>query len=117
VLAFDFKQSAEIWLTAAQSFFAVSLLVRFEISVREALTLLVLFLSQVLLEFIIIRDYATLPVSSTELLLVYSAIYIVLGTVLFVRRRRAFGRLIQRTAGTVGDAMPIGGDRPQSVDD
>jgi len=26
VLAFDFKQSAEIWLTAAQSFFAVSLL-------------------------------------------------------------------------------------------
>ncbi|MFB1064778.1 sodium:calcium antiporter [Natrinema sp. H-ect4] len=117
VLAFDFKQSAEIWLTAAQSFFAVSLLVRFEISVREALTLLVLFLSQVLLEFIIIRDYATLPVSSTELLLVYSAIYIVLGTVLFVSRRRAFGRLIQRTAGTVGDAMPIGGDRPQSVDD
>jgi len=117
VLAFDFKQSEEIWLTAAQSFFAVSLLVRFEISVREALTLLVLFLSQVLLEFIIIRDYATLPVSSTELLLVYSAIYIVLGTVLFVRRRRAFGRLIQRTAGTVGDAMPIGGDRPQSVDD
>ncbi|PGF16270.1 sodium:calcium antiporter [Natrinema sp. CBA1119] len=117
VLAFDFKQSAEIWLTAAQSFFAVSLLVRFEISVGEALTLLVLFLSQVLLEFIIIRDYATLPVSSTELLLVYSAIYIVLGTVLFVSRRRAFGRLIQRTAGTVGDAMPIGGDRPQSVDD
>ncbi|MFC6766928.1 sodium:calcium antiporter [Natrinema soli] len=117
VLAFDFKQSAEIWLTAAQSFFAVSLLIRFEISVREALTLLVLFLSQVLLEFVIIRDLAALPVSSTDLLLVYSGIYVVLGTALLVSRRRAFGRLIRRTAGTVGDAMPIGGDRPRSVDD
>ncbi|WP_226039583.1 sodium:calcium antiporter [Natrinema sp. DC36] len=117
VLAFDFKQSAEIWLTAAQSFFAVSLLVRFEISVREALVLLVLFLSQVLLEFAIIREYVSLPVSSTELLLVYTAIYMVLGTALFVSRRRAFGRLVRRTAGTIGDAMPMGGDRPASVDD
>ncbi|QLK27737.1 sodium:calcium antiporter [Natrinema zhouii] len=117
VLAFDFKQSAEIWLTAAQSFFAVSLLIRFEISVREALTLLVLFLSQVFLEFALIREFVSLPVSSTDLLLVYSAIYLVLGTALFVSRRRAFGRLVRRTAGTVGDAMSMGGDRPASADD
>ncbi|ELY68737.1 sodium/calcium exchanger membrane region [Natrinema versiforme JCM 10478] len=117
VLAFDFKQSAEIWITAAQSFFAVSLLIRFEISVREAITLLVLFLSQVFLEFALIREFVTLPVSSTELLLVYTTIYMVLGTVLFVRRRKAFGRLVRRTAGTIGDAMSPGGETPQSADD
>ncbi|QLG49334.1 sodium:calcium antiporter [Natrinema halophilum] len=117
VLAFDFKQSAEIWLTAAQSFFAISLLLRFQISVREALTLLVLFLSQVVIEFVIIREFVILPVTSTELLLIYTAIYVVLGTALFVRRRRSFRRLVRRTAGTVGDAMPIGGDRPRSTDD
>ncbi|WP_226480696.1 sodium:calcium antiporter [Natrinema amylolyticum] len=117
VLAFDFKQSAEIWLTAAQSFFAIALLIRFEISVREALTLLVLFLSQVLLEFAIIREFVVLPVSSTDLLLVYSAIYLVLGTALFVSRRQAFGRLVRRTAGTIGDAMSTGSDRPHGADD
>ncbi|SEW17145.1 sodium:calcium antiporter [Natrinema salifodinae] len=117
VLAFDFKQSAEIWLTAAQSFFAIALLIRFEISVKEAVTLLTLFTSQVFLEFLIIRELVALPLSSTDILLAYSVIYIVLGTALFVRRRRAFARLIRRTAGTVGDAMPIGGDRPHSVDD
>ncbi len=118
VLAFDFKQSAEIWLTAAQSFFAIALLIRFEISVGEAVTLLGLFLSQVLLEFAIIRDIVVLPVSSTDLLLVYTGIYVVLGTALFVSRRRSFGRLLRRTAGTIGDAMPlIGTDRTYSADD
>ncbi|MFA9502039.1 sodium:calcium antiporter [Natrinema sp. H-ect1] len=117
VLAFDFKQSAEIWLTAAQSFFAISLLIRFEISVKEAVTLLTLFLSQVLLEFALIRELVTLPVSSTDLLLLYSGLYLVLGTALFVRRRRALGSLVRRTAGTVGDAMSTGDDQPHSADD
>ncbi|ELZ18321.1 sodium/calcium exchanger membrane region [Natrinema thermotolerans DSM 11552] len=117
VLAFDFKQSAEIWLTAAQSFFAISLLIRFEISVKEAVTLLTLFLSQVLLEFALIRELVTLPVSSTDLLLLYSGLYLVLGTALFVRRRRALGSLVRRTAGTVGDAMSTGDERPHGADD
>lgn len=117
VLEFGDKQSAEIWLTAAQSFFAISLLLRFEISVKEAVTLLVLFLSQVFLEFALIREFVTLPVSSTDLLLVYSGIYLVLGTALFVRRRRAFGQLVRRTAGTIGDAISTGGEKPQSADD
>ncbi|USZ72180.1 sodium:calcium antiporter [Natronosalvus halobius] len=117
VLAFDFKQEAEIWLTAAQSFFAVSLLIRFEISVTEALTLLVLFLSQVLLEFIIIRDFVTLPVSSTELLLAYTIVYVVLGVTLFVQRRREFWLLLRRTAGTIGDAMSPGDGRAHRADD
>ncbi|MFA9417276.1 sodium:calcium antiporter [Natrinema sp. HArc-T2] len=117
VLAFDFKQSAEIWLTAAQSFFAIGLLLRFEISVREALVLLGLFFSQVVLEFLIIRELVSLPVSSTDLLLAYSVLYVVLGTALFVSRRRSFGRLVRRTAGTVSDAIPTGEERPHGVDD
>jgi cation:H+ antiporter len=117
VLAFDFKQEAEIWLTAAQSFFAIALLLKFEISVREALTLLVLFLSQVFLEFALIREAVVLPVSSTDILLIYSAVYIVLGVVLFVSRRRSFVRLVRRTAGTISDAMSTGEDRTPSADD
>ncbi|WP_277520408.1 hypothetical protein [Natrinema salsiterrestre] len=39
-----------------------------------------------------------------------------LGIVLFVSRR-AFGRLVRRTAGTIGDAMSTGGERPHSADD
>ncbi|SDC34308.1 sodium:calcium antiporter [Natrinema hispanicum] len=117
VLSFDFKQSAEIWLTAAQSFFAIGLLLRFEISVREALVLLGLFLSQVVLEFLLIREAIALPVSSTDLLLGYSVLYVVLGTALFISRRRSFGRLVRRTVGTVSDAMPIGEERPHGVDD
>ncbi|PSQ12587.1 sodium:calcium antiporter, partial [Halobacteriales archaeon QS_5_70_15] len=89
VLAFDAKQAAEIWITAAQSLFAIAILVNFEISVREALMLLVLFVSQVVLEFLLIRDAIVLPLSSYDLLLVYTGIYVALGLVLFVRRREA----------------------------
>ncbi|WP_254762216.1 sodium:calcium antiporter [Natrinema marinum] len=117
VLAFDSKQSAEIWLTAAQSFFAIGLLLNFELSVREAITLLALFLSQVLLEFAIIQEYFGLPIESTELLFVYTGIYLLLGLALFVRRWQSFRRLLRRTAGTVGAAMPGGSDRAHSVDD
>jgi len=42
-LPFDEKQQAEIWITAAQSFFAIGVLTNFEISVREAVVLLALF--------------------------------------------------------------------------
>jgi len=57
-LSFDAKQAAEIWITAAQSFFAIAIIVNFEINVREAVVLLVLFSSQVLTEFYVIRTYA-----------------------------------------------------------
>ncbi|AEH36785.1 sodium:calcium antiporter [Halopiger xanaduensis] len=117
VLAFDFKQAAEIWLTAAQSFFAIGLLIRFEISVKEAVTLLSLFLSQVFIEFAIIREFVALPFTSTDVLLAYTGVYIVLGLALFVLRRHAFVRLVRRTAGTVGEAMSPGRDRPQGADD
>ena len=97
--------SAEIWLTAAQSFFALSILVNFEISVREAIVLLVLFLSQVGLEFLIIRGMVALPITSHGLLLVYAVVYVLLGATLFVHRRAAFRTLIGRATRTIGAAI------------
>ncbi|QLD90882.1 sodium:calcium antiporter [Natronomonas salina] len=107
-LPFDDKQSAEIWLTAAQSFFAIAILVNFEISVKEAITLLVLFCSQVFIEFLIIRDLVAFPLTDYEFLLAFSGIYLVLGSVLFVRRRKALAALFRRTAGTVRTAFSGG---------
>jgi len=76
VLEFSQRQAGEIWLTAAQSFFAVALLVDFEISVREALALLGLFALQFLPVF---QDFRGL--------VLFSGLYLVLGVALFVRRR------------------------------
>ncbi|MGM0388833.1 hypothetical protein [Natrinema limicola] len=44
-------------------------------------------------------------------------LYVVLGTALFVSRRRSVGRLVWTTAGTVSDAMPIREERPHALDD
>jgi len=93
VLPFDAKQAAEVWITAAQSYFALAVLVNFQISVREALVIFVLFISQVGLEFLLIRDLVALPLTSYELLLAYTAVYVVAGTALFVVRRRALREL------------------------
>jgi len=94
VLPFDGKQAAEIWITAGQSYFALALLVNFRISGREAVALFVLFFSQVLLEFLVIRSVITLPIDTRELLLVYTAIYLMAGTALFIARRKALKRLV-----------------------
>ena len=102
-LPFDRKQSAEIWLTAAQSLFAIAVLVDFEISVREALVILLLFCSQVFLEFLVVQD-VVLPLSSYELLLSYTAVYVVLAGGLFVGRRRALRGLLEDAAGVIGRA-------------
>jgi cation:H+ antiporter len=87
-LPFGEKQAAEIWLTAAQSFFALAILVNFRISVTEAVVLLALFLSQVLGEFAIIRLYpeAAAESLSITLLFAFTALYLVLGGALFARR-------------------------------
>lgn len=106
-MPFDDKQSAEIWLTAAQSLFAIALLVNFEISVREALTLLALFGSQVLIEFLIIRE-VPFPLTDYQFLLAFSAIYVALGVGLLVRRRRHLRVLVERTVGTVRSAASGG---------
>ncbi|WP_227375819.1 sodium:calcium antiporter [Haladaptatus halobius] len=84
-LPLEQKQIGEIWLTAAQSFFALAILVNFNISIREALALLVLFLVQLWPDF---HHY--------EALIAFSAIYIVLGVVLLALRREALQLLVGR---------------------
>jgi len=115
-LPFDQKQSGEIWLTAAQSFFAISLLVNFEISVREAIVLLALFLTQVFSEFLLIRGLLEISISDYQLLLVFTGIYIVLGLGLFTARRGALRGILQQSAGTVSEALFSGDDQPRGAD-
>jgi cation:H+ antiporter len=108
-LPFGTKQTAEIWLTAAQSYFALAVIVNFRISVREAITLLVLFLSQVIVEFAFIR---TLPEATAEtysiwLLIGYSVVYILLGTAILARRTDDVQRVARITAAKIrGDPAP-----------
>ncbi|MFA1610247.1 sodium:calcium antiporter [Halobellus rubicundus] len=109
VLPFDFKQAAEIWLTAAQSFFALAVLVNFRISVREAVVLLVLFVSQVLIEFAFIRIYpeALAETYSIYVLLAYTALYVVLGVALLATRREELRLLGERTVANIrGQPIP-----------
>jgi cation:H+ antiporter len=96
VLPFDGKQAAEIWITAAQSYFALAVLVNLEISVRESLAIFALFISQVLIEFALIRDYIALPLANPtrDMLLIYAAVYVVIGTALFVARRDALKHML-----------------------
>ncbi|WP_251330001.1 sodium:calcium antiporter [Haloplanus pelagicus] len=115
-LPFDQKQSGEIWLTAAQSFFAISLLINFEISAREAVVLLVLFLTQVLSEFMLIRGILELPISDYQLLLVFTGIYLVLGFGLFVVRRKALAGILRDSAGTVKEAFRTSDEQPRGAD-
>ncbi|WP_049986599.1 sodium:calcium antiporter [Halobellus rufus] len=109
VLPFDFKQAAEIWLTAAQSFFAIAILVNFRISVREAVTLLVLFVSQVAIEFALIRTFpeALAEQYSVYLLLAYTVVYILLGAGLLASRRGDLRQLARLTVANIrGTPVP-----------
>ena len=115
VLPFEFKQAAEIWLTAGQSFFAIAILVNFRISVREALALLVLFISQVGTEFALIRLFpeAVAEQYSIYLLLAYTAVYIILGVGLLVYRRQHLRHLTRVTMANIrGTPVP----EPESAD-
>lgn len=113
-LPFDSKQAAEIWITAAQSLFAIAILMNYEISTREAIALLVLFLTQVLAEFSVIQLY-TEPVAtdlSMYILYTYTAVYIIVGTGLFIRRRESIRELLGRTASNARAA--VGADAAQT---
>jgi cation:H+ antiporter len=87
-LPFGRKQAAEIWLTAAQSFFALGILINFRISVQESVVLLVLFLSQVIGEFVLIRTLseAAAESASITMLFAFTTLYLLLGLVLFAGR-------------------------------
>jgi len=103
VLGFEQKQAGEIWLTAAQSFFALAILVNFNISVKESIALLALFLAQLHPSF---HHY--------EALLAFSALYMVLGLALFWHRRADLQRLIRMTTRHArGERLPED-ERPPS---
>ena len=99
-LAFDEKQAAEIWITAAQSLFAIAILANFEIAVWEGITLLVLFLTQVFTEFAIVRTVAEPRATELSILVLYAytAVYLSLAVVLLYRRRGSVLHLVRRTA-------------------
>jgi cation:H+ antiporter len=117
-LSFDQKQAAEIWITAAQSLFALAILANFEISTREAVALLVLFVSQVGAEFYVIQTYAEPASTNISILILYAytAVYVVLGVGLFIKRRRSFRELIERTISTARNAMGTGTSQPEHAD-
>ncbi|WP_435101494.1 sodium:calcium antiporter [Halarchaeum sp. P4] len=117
-LPFDQKQAAEIWITAAQSFFAIAILTNFEITAREAVILLVLFGSQVITEFYIIQVYTDPAATalSTTVLYAYTALYLVIGTVLFIQRRENVRRLLRVTLRDVRDALLGDGARTDHGD-
>ncbi len=117
-LPFDEKQRAEIWITAAQSFFAIAILTNFEISVREAIGLLVLFASQIIAEFYVIQTMADAQAHEISLLILYAytVVYLVLGAILFVQRRGEVRALFGRTVSNARDAMGGQSGRPEHAD-
>ena len=115
---FDQKQVAEIWITATQSFFALALLMNFEISMREAVGLLLLFVSQVAIEFAIIHMIPEPQATALciDVLYAYTAVYLVGGTWLFYTRRGALRNLLSRTMTTAREATRLGSVQPEQAD-
>jgi cation:H+ antiporter len=81
-LHLDFEQKEEVFLTAAQSLFAVAVIANLTISVREALFMLVLFLGQFLL-----------PISAVRI--GFAIAYIVFAVAIFAGSRQARGGLVE----------------------
>ncbi|WP_227377266.1 sodium:calcium antiporter [Haladaptatus halobius] len=117
-LSFDQKQTAEIWITAAQSFFALAILTNFEISIREAVALLALFVSQVVAEFYVIQTYAEPAATNVSLLILYAytAVYVVLAVGLFVARSGNFRELVAHTTSNVRSAVGSDTGQPERTD-
>ncbi|MGI8793051.1 MAG: sodium:proton exchanger [Acidimicrobiales bacterium] len=74
------RQRDEVLLTAAQSFFAVTVLLNLEMSVKEAWALFTLFWAQFILGAVVPAEH-----HNTELV-AFSIIYVVIGLVLLARR-------------------------------
>jgi cation:H+ antiporter len=88
-LPVDAHQREELFLTAAQSFFALAVLATLSISVREALMLFVLFWAQFLIGALVPES-----VGGIERILV-GGVYMVLGLVIFTRERDLIRPLIR----------------------
>jgi len=117
-LPFDAKQVDEIWINAGQSLFDIAIITNFEISVREAVLLLVLFASQVLVEFAIILavPVALAATYSRWVLYAYTVVYLAASAYLFYVRRDEVRRLVRRTVRTARGALGGATGRPERAD-
>lgn len=117
-LPFDEKQAAEIWITAAQSFFAISLLANFQISVREAIGLFVLFATQIAAEFYVIQTMTEAQANELSILILhaYTVVYIVLGLGLLTMRRDELRWLVGKTATNAREAIGSQSSQPEHAD-
>jgi cation:H+ antiporter len=88
-LPVDAHQRQELFLTAAQSFFALAVLVTLSISVREAWLLFGLFWAQFLIGAVVPQSFM-----GTERIIVATA-YMILGVGIFARQRRLIRPLIR----------------------
>ncbi len=88
-LPLDSLQREELFLTAAQSAFAVAILANRSISVREASWLLGLFFSQFVLGAVLPHDLRSLERIGV------GTLYLVLAAVIAFRQRTAFGNLLR----------------------
>ena len=88
-LPVETAQREEVLLTAAQTVFAVALLVNLSISLREAFALFGLFWAQFILGAVVPPSY-----KGAELLIL-SAVYILLGLWILVRKRGDFRHLLR----------------------
>jgi cation:H+ antiporter len=116
VLPFDRIQAGEIWITAAQSLFALAILVDFSISIREALALFMLFISQILLEFLFLKVWEPFPEPKFALLMTYTAVYLLLAAGLLIARRHRLRELFELAAFAVRTAAGQQPTRPDHAD-
>jgi cation:H+ antiporter len=88
-LPIDAHKREELLLTAAQSFFALAVLVTLSITVREALLLFVLFWAQFVIGAIVPEAWIALERIGV------SIAYLALGVAIFARDRRLIGPLLR----------------------
>ncbi len=107
-LPFDEKQTAEIWITAAQSLFAIAIITNFRISVREAVVLLGLFVTQVAAEYAVILTTASSARETALSILIleaYTVVYLVAALGLFWYRRDALLGIARYSTATALNAL------------
>ena len=98
-LPLDSLQREELFLTAAQSTFAVAVLSSMGISVREAWMLLGLFLSQFVLGAVLTGHLHELE------RIIVGVIYLVLALIVLIRQRRSLAGLVRDGLFTAPEAM------------
>ena len=108
-LPIDAHQREELFLTAAQSFFALAVLATLSISTREAMLLFGLFWAQFIIGAIVPESAGGIERT------IVASVYVVLGLVIFVRERHLLPPLFRdgfRTPyarlSTAGDAEAVG---------